>query len=66
MIGASALGFRLWAKSASSGLVAGILVIVIATAYGQIVPQSLEQAIFDALSRRDLHAFLVAARHIPF
>src|SRR3984957_7698943 len=41
------------------GLVAGILVIVIATAYGQIVLNRWNKPFFDALSRRDLHAFLV-------
>jgi putative ATP-binding cassette transporter len=40
-------------------LVAGILVIVIATAYGQIVLNRWNKPFFDALSRRDLHAFLV-------
>jgi putative ATP-binding cassette transporter len=41
------------------GLVAGILVIVIATAYGQIVLNRWNKPFFDALSRRDLHGFLV-------
>jgi len=42
-----------------TGLVAAILVIVIATAYGQIVLNRWNKPFFDALSRRDLHAFLV-------
>jgi vitamin B12/bleomycin/antimicrobial peptide transport system ATP-binding/permease protein len=41
------------------GLIAAILVIVIATAYGQIVLNRWNKPFFDALSRRDLHAFLV-------
>src|SRR5580700_6748811 len=41
------------------GLIAGILVIVIATAYGQIVLNRWNKPFFDALSRRDLHGFLV-------
>jgi vitamin B12/bleomycin/antimicrobial peptide transport system ATP-binding/permease protein len=41
------------------GLIAATLVIVIATAYGQIVLNRWNKPFFDALSRRDLHAFLV-------
>ena len=40
-------------------LVAGILVIVIATAYGQIRLNRWNKPFFDALSRRDLREFLV-------
>jgi vitamin B12/bleomycin/antimicrobial peptide transport system ATP-binding/permease protein len=40
-------------------LIAAILVIVIATAYGQIVLNRWNKPFFDALSRRDLHAFMV-------
>jgi putative ATP-binding cassette transporter len=40
-------------------LVAGVLVIVIATAYGQIILNRWNKPFFDALSRRDLREFLV-------
>jgi putative ATP-binding cassette transporter len=40
-------------------LVVGVLVIVIATAYGQIRLNRWNKPFFDALSRRDIHEFLV-------
>src|SRR5688572_268991 len=40
-------------------LIVGIVVVVVATAYGQIRLNSWNKPFFDALSRRDLHDFLV-------
>ena len=40
-------------------LVGGVLIIVIATAYGQILLNRWNKPFFDALSRRDFHEFLV-------
>src|ERR1039457_329793 len=52
----------LWASSVGKTLVsllAAILIIVLATAYGQILLNRWNKPFFDALSRRDLREFLV-------
>lgn len=41
------------------GLIVGILILVVVTAYGQIRLNSWNKPFFDALSRRDLHDFLI-------
>jgi putative ATP-binding cassette transporter len=47
----SPVGKTLWM------LVAGIVVVILATAYGQICLNRWNKPFFDALSRRDLHDF---------